>query len=127
MFLQLRLQGLFEKVRRFKPKRIWEKYQQICYIYGRSLDRKEYPEIAKMIYQADMEMTPGLFLSLLTMSALLCSTLAFFVFWLPLRHGIMSGNGGRQPLPGRITHVECDIAPLSPTRGQSYSRPSSVS
>ncbi|MBN1194212.1 MAG: type II secretion system F family protein [Methanomicrobiaceae archaeon] len=52
-----------------------EKYKQFCYIFGKRLDSVNHPNISRMLFQADLEMTPGLFLSLLSVTSLLS---AFF-------------------------------------------------
>lgn len=43
---------------------ILEKYKKYCYVLGRGLDRSPNPAIARMLYQVDAEMTPGMFMSL---------------------------------------------------------------
>jgi flagellar protein FlaJ len=54
-------QGLFNSYRRF------------CYNHGRFLERWASESIARLLYQADMEMTPGMFLSLWFGTAILAS------------------------------------------------------
>lgn len=44
--------------------RIFEKYKTFCYRFGRTLDRQQNHSISRTLYQADIEMTPGMFLSL---------------------------------------------------------------
>jgi hypothetical protein len=61
------------------PAKLFEKYKQICYTLGRHLDKNPNEDIARMIYQADLEMTPGLFLSLLLVTAALCAAVMFVV------------------------------------------------
>lgn len=43
---------------------ILERYKKYCYVLGRGLDRSPNPSIARMLYQVDAEMTPGMFMSL---------------------------------------------------------------
>ncbi|WP_214020361.1 type II secretion system F family protein [Methanoculleus sp.] len=61
------------------PAKLFEKYKQICYVLGKHLDKNPNEDIARMIYQADLEMTPGLFLSLLLVTAALCAAIMFVV------------------------------------------------
>jgi len=42
----------------------FETYKRFCYIFGQSFDRTPNRDITKLIYQADLEMTPGMFTSL---------------------------------------------------------------
>lgn len=48
-----------------------ERYKKACYQFGKHLDRKPRDNIAKMLYQADVEMTPGMFISLWLFTTLL--------------------------------------------------------
>ncbi len=41
-----------------------ESYKRFCYIFGQKYDRNPSRDITKLIYQADLEMTPGMFTSL---------------------------------------------------------------
>jgi len=43
---------------------LFERYKRFCYTFGRSFDRNPNRDIIKLIYQADLEMTPGMFTSL---------------------------------------------------------------
>jgi flagellar protein FlaJ len=74
------------------------RYKHFCYIYGKHLDQDPHDDIARMIYQADIEMTPGLFLSLLgvtaVLSGLVMGLLATVVFVVP-----MSPFATDHPLP----------------------------
>lgn len=55
-------------------------YMRVCYnLLGRYLDEYNIEIISNMLYQADMEITPGMFLSMAAVTALL-STLPMFVF-----------------------------------------------
>lgn len=50
---------------------IFEKYKTFCYTFGREFDRHQNLSISRTLYQADIEMTAGMFLSLwLTTAAL---------------------------------------------------------
>ena len=64
-----------------------EMYKRFCYTFGRSFDRSPNRDIAKMIYQADLEMTPGMFTSLWLVSTMLVAFLmtgiAAFIFLFP--------------------------------------------
>lgn len=66
---------------------VFELYKRFCYIFGRSFDRNPNRDIIKLIYQADLEMTPGLFTSLWLISTILVGLLmvviASAVFLLP--------------------------------------------
>ncbi len=63
---------------------ILEQYKKYCYIIGRELDRSPNPAIARMLYQVDAEITPGMFMSLwisttlLTAAGMLCAGLILF-------------------------------------------------
>jgi flagellar protein FlaJ len=51
-----------------------QSYTRVCYfLLGRYLDEIHIPSITNMLYQADMEMTAGMFLSMATISSLLAS------------------------------------------------------
>ena len=43
---------------------LFEQYKRFCYTFGRSFDRNPNRDIIKLIYQANLEMTPGTFTSL---------------------------------------------------------------
>ena len=43
---------------------LFEGYKRFCYIFGQKYDRNPSRDITKLIYQADLEMTPGMFTSL---------------------------------------------------------------
>jgi flagellar protein FlaJ len=51
---------------------IFEAYKRFCYIFGQSFDRNPSRDITKLIYQADLEMTPGMFTSLWLVTSVLC-------------------------------------------------------
>ena len=61
-----------------------EAYKKYCYLLGRELDRSPNPSIARMLYQVDAEMTPGMFISLWIVTTLaagagmLCAGLLLF-------------------------------------------------
>ncbi|HVP97015.1 type II secretion system F family protein [Methanoregula sp.] len=67
--------------------RIFETYKRFCYTFGRSFDRNPNRDIIKLIYQADLEMTPGMFTSLWIMTTILTGAvmimIASFIFLLP--------------------------------------------
>jgi flagellar protein FlaJ len=46
-------------------------YKKYCYVLGRELDRSPNSSIARMLYQVDAEMTPGMFMSLWIVTTLL--------------------------------------------------------
>jgi flagellar protein FlaJ len=50
---------------------LFEAYKRFCYIFGQSFDRNPNRDITKLIYQADLEMTPGMFTSLWLVTSLL--------------------------------------------------------
>jgi len=66
---------------------IFDSYKRFCYVFGQSFDKNPNSDITKLIYQADLEMTPGLFTSLWFVTSGLCGfvMLAFssLVFFLP--------------------------------------------
>lgn len=47
-----------------------ERYKMFCYHFGRYIDETPRDGVAKMLYQSDTEMTPGMFLSLAGVTAL---------------------------------------------------------
>ncbi|MCK9579248.1 MAG: type II secretion system F family protein [Methanoregula sp.] len=69
------------------PDNLFESYKRFCYIFGQSFDRNPNRDITKLIYQADLEMTPGMFTSLWlvtsVMSALLMMSLSSAILLLP--------------------------------------------
>jgi len=53
---------------------LYEKYKNICYSsLGKHFDEKRVEAMARMLYQADMEMTPGMFISMAIVTAVLAS------------------------------------------------------
>lgn len=57
---------------------LYEGYKNICYSnFGRYLDERPVEVLAKMLYQADMEMTPGMFISMAVVSTMLASIPVF--------------------------------------------------
>ena len=54
---------------------LFETYKRFCYIFGQSFDRNPSRDITKLIYQADLEMTPGMFTSLWLVTTLLAGVL----------------------------------------------------
>ncbi|MBN1432538.1 MAG: type II secretion system F family protein [Methanomicrobiaceae archaeon] len=107
-----------------------ERYQKICYIYGKYLDKEEHPEIARMIYQADLEMTSGLFLSMIIFSSIgaasimMATSVALFalpfspfsstnaplyIIGLTLLTGFAAGGGFPFYLQSQISNKKMDI------------------
>jgi archaeal flagellar protein FlaJ len=66
---------------------LFESYKRFCYIFGKSFDRNPNRDITKLIYQADLEMTPGMFTSLWlvtsVLSGILMLILSIFILVLP--------------------------------------------
>ena len=60
-------------------KNFLEAYKRFCYIFGQSFDKKPNRDITKLIYQADLEMTPGMFSSLWLITSVLSGLLMFIV------------------------------------------------
>jgi flagellar protein FlaJ len=52
-----------------------EAYKRFCYIFGQSFDKDPNRDITKLIYQADLEMTPGMFTSLWLVTSVLAALL----------------------------------------------------
>ncbi len=50
-----------------------EAYKRFCYNHGKFLEYRQDDEMARLLYQADLEMTPGIFLSIWFMTAILAS------------------------------------------------------
>jgi archaeal flagellar protein FlaJ len=57
----------------------FEAYKRFCYIFGQSFDKKPNRDVTKLIYQADLEMTPGMFSSLWLVTSVLSGLLMFIV------------------------------------------------
>jgi flagellar protein FlaJ len=57
----------------------FEAYKRFCYIFGQSFDKTPNRDITKLIYQADLEMTPGMFSSLWLVTSVLSGLLLFIV------------------------------------------------
>jgi flagellar protein FlaJ len=66
---------------------LFETYKRFCYIFGQSFDRNPSRDITKLIYQADLEMTPGMFTSLWLVTTVLAGVLMMIlssiIFLLP--------------------------------------------
>lgn len=62
-----------------------DKYKALCFRFGLHFDKNPQNDLAKSLYQADLEMTPGMFISLAVVTSFLASILMFFisslVFW----------------------------------------------
>ena len=56
-----------------------EKYKHFCYRFGIYFDRKPNTDLAKSLYQADVEITPGMFISLAIITSLLVSVFMFII------------------------------------------------
>jgi flagellar protein FlaJ len=54
---------------------LFEAYKHFCYIFGKSFDKNPNRDIMKLIYQADLEMTPGMFTSLWIVTSVLSGLL----------------------------------------------------
>ena len=54
-----------------------ERYKMFCYHFGRYIDETPHDSIAKMLYQSDVEMTPGMFVSLAGVTALVAGAMMF--------------------------------------------------
>lgn len=52
-----------------------ERYKMFCYVFGKHIDKKPQDDIAKSLYQADMVLTPGMFISLALVTAGLASVI----------------------------------------------------
>ena len=81
--------------------KFFEMYKRFCYIFGRSFDRNPNRDIIKLIYQADLEMTPGMFTSLWIVTTMVVGTLmiiiAAFIFLLPESPFAMPGSPALYP------------------------------
>ncbi|AKB37535.1 Transporter [Methanosarcina siciliae C2J] len=56
-----------------------EKYKHFCFRFGIYFDRKPNTDLAKSLYQADVEITPGMFISLAIITSLLVSVFMFVI------------------------------------------------
>ncbi|WP_340818422.1 type II secretion system F family protein [Methanolobus sp. WCC4] len=56
-----------------------EKYKMFCYVFGKQVDRKPQEDVARSLYQADMVLTPGMFISLALVTAALASVIIFIL------------------------------------------------
>lgn len=54
-----------------------ERYKMFCYQFGRHIDETPHDSVAKMLYQSDVEMTPGMFVSLAGVTALVAGAMMF--------------------------------------------------
>lgn len=62
------------------------KYMNLAYLFGSYLDRKSLKKLSSMLYQADIEMTAGMFLSICLMSAAIVGILTFIFSALALTY-----------------------------------------
>jgi flagellar protein FlaJ len=58
---------------------LFEMYKRFCYLFGQSFDRNPNRDITKLIYQADLEMTPGMFTSLWLVTSILCGAIMLVI------------------------------------------------
>ncbi|WP_321428489.1 type II secretion system F family protein [uncultured Methanolobus sp.] len=56
-----------------------EKYKMFCYVFGKQIDKKPQEDIAKSLYQADMVLTPGMFISLALVTAGVAAGIIFLL------------------------------------------------
>ncbi len=56
-----------------------ERYKAFCFSFGLHFDKNQRDDLARSLYQADLEMTPGMFISLAVVTSLLASFLMFFI------------------------------------------------
>ena len=89
---------------------LFETYKRFCYIFGQKYDRNPSRDITKLIYQADLEMTPGMFTSLWFVTTALAGVMmlivSFIIFVLPAEpvqiadsgsiHSPLSRSSGRE-------------------------------
>ncbi|MBN2111324.1 MAG: type II secretion system F family protein [Methanosarcinaceae archaeon] len=59
--------------------RYTEKYKMFCYMFGKYIDKRPQDDITKSLYQADILMTPGMFISLSLVTATLASMVVFLL------------------------------------------------
>jgi len=57
-----------------------ESYKKFCYTLGFHIDKQPNEAIAKLIYQSDLELTPGLFISIWMVTTAIAFTLALILF-----------------------------------------------
>ena len=55
-----------------------DRYRMFCYHFGRYIDKTPRDSVAKMLYQADIEMTPGMFISLAGVTAVISTGMMLF-------------------------------------------------
>ncbi len=63
----------------FNPQDIGDWYKRVCYQIGSGFDKNPDPGITKLIYQADLEMTPGLFTSIWMVTTINCAVVMLAV------------------------------------------------
>lgn len=71
-----------------KSNKYLEKYKMFCYILGKNFDKKPQEEIARSLYQADMIMTPVMFMSLAVVTATIASCIVFLVSVILFRNAV---------------------------------------
>ena len=57
--------------------RYLERYKMFCYHFGRYIDKSPRDEVTRLLYQADFEMTPGMFISLAGVTAAIAAAAVF--------------------------------------------------
>ena len=69
---------------------ILDMYMNFCYGFGAYFDKKPNTDLAKSLYQADFEITPGMFMSLTAVTSFIVTAFIFFVV-LILIHKLPNG------------------------------------
>lgn len=108
----------------------FETYKKFCYTIGFHIDKHPNETIARLIYQSDLELTPGLFISIWVVTTAISVGLAFvlfsliffapfspfadpsgilYVFLLTLLSGAAVGGGFPFYLQNQITNKRMDI------------------
>jgi len=59
---------------------ILESYKKICYRLGFHIDKQPNESIARLIYQSDLELTPGLFISIWVVTTILAVAISLAIF-----------------------------------------------
>lgn len=60
-------------------KKLLLKYMNIAYIIGERVDKKEFKKLSNMLYQADIQMTPGIFISMCVLTAFISAAVMFVI------------------------------------------------
>jgi archaeal flagellar protein FlaJ len=64
-----------------------EKYKNFCFRFGIYFDKNPQTDLAKSLYQADVEITPGMFISLAIITSLIVTTF-MFIFSIVMFYGM---------------------------------------